>query len=177
MNESQTKDMQPLLVVKYEIWKVLWGIFIPHFFVVLIGILLGSKLILSGDIAGGVFFSVMAIVSVSLSFELLMIKEFVFYHDKIVKVWKLLGSKEIKYSNAVLEITSRLGITNRLSMYSFSQKIQHFYKNIVINRTMISANTEKQIMEFVSQLLNQDVSQKLKSEKILRFDFENQESS
>jgi len=102
-----------------------------------------------------------------------MIKEFVFYPDNIVKVWKLFGSKEIKYVDASLVIASRLGIMNGLSMYSFTQKMQRFYKNIVINRTMISKNTENQIMDFVSKLLNQDIREQHKYSNILNFDMKN----
>lgn len=183
MDELVIKDEQPLLIVKYEPLKIMWRIFFPYSFWCLIGLLAGGSLVSSESIANnivGVFFYGVGLMGLYLIMDLLMLKGFYFYPDRVVKVSKLFGQKEMKYADSILGISlvKMEPIFNSLSAYSFYKKVMYSnihirYTGVGIDRRMISKNTENQIMDFVSKLLNQDIREQHKHSNILNFDIKN----
>lgn len=179
MDKLEIKDEQPLLVVKYKPLKIWWRIFFPYSFWCLIGFFAGESLLSSESIANnivGVFFYGIGLMGLYLIMDLLMLEGFYFYPDRIVKVSKLFGHKEIKYADSILGISlvKMEPIFNSLSAYSFYKKVMysdmHIYnKHISIDRRMINKNTENQIMDFVSNLLNQNIREQHKHSNILTF--------
>lgn len=183
MDELAIKDEQPLLVVKYEPLKVMWRIFFPYSFICIFGFLSGVVLVSSESIANNIvgwFFCGMVILVIYAIMDLLMLEGFYFYSNKIVKISKLFGKKEMKYTDSILGISlvNAEPIFNSLSAYSFYKKVMysdmHIYnKHISIDQRMISKNTDNQIMDFVSKLLNQDIREQQKHSNILNFDIKN----
>lgn len=166
MHELKTENEKPLLVVKYVWWRILWRIFFPLSLGCFIGFLGGMALIESGAYIVGIFFYMIGILSGYAILELLMIRQFELYTDKIVKVWNFFGSKEVKYTGSMLGISFRtFSPFYSLSGYSFFQKV--FFRNIHIlnrhislDRTLISEKTDNELLIFVSKLTNKNITKK-----------------
>lgn len=156
MFESHIKNTQPLLVVKHEAWKVLWRIFFPFFPVIVIGFMMGTKLITNNNFIGGLFFILIALGAFLVVVEMILLKEFQFKEDRIKKIWRVFGSKEIMYKNASLGIIKGKGLFKRTSLFSFEEKLGKVVRSVVIDRHLISNSSEKEIFEILKKLFHKN---------------------
>jgi hypothetical protein len=105
--EQKYGDEQPLFVLKYQTWRVAWKVFWALVVVLPVGLILvvkggasrtGLKFLLV--VIGGSLISFAAVFAI---FDSLFSKEIRIYKDKIIKVWHLLGRREIELRNARLD--------------------------------------------------------------------------
>lgn len=144
MGISKIDEFQPL-VVKYVKWKVLWRILFPFLPVIVIGFVMGFRLINKSDFIGGFFFIFMALGTLLVVIEMLLVKEFQFEFDRIRKIWYVFGNKEIEYEKTLLGIIKNKGLFKRLSAFSFEEKQGQKIRSIVIDRNLIDAEVENTI--------------------------------
>lgn len=167
MYESHIKGTQPLLVIKYEVWKVLWRLFFPFFPVIVIGFMMGIKLITNNNFIGGLFFILIGLGALLIVAEMILVKEFQFEEDRIRKIWKIFGSKEIIYKNASLGIITGKGLFKRTSLFSFEEKHGRVVRSIVIDRHLISNSTEKEIFIILKKLFNKNGDETIQENSFL----------
>ncbi len=105
--EQKYGDEQPLFVLTYQAWRVAWRVFMALVIALPVGLILvvkggasrtGFKFLFV--VIGGSFISFAAIFAI---FDSLFSKEIRIYKDKIIKLWHLLGRREIDLRNARLD--------------------------------------------------------------------------
>jgi hypothetical protein len=144
MGISKRDEFQPL-VVKYVKWKVLWRVLFPFLPVIVIGFVMGFRLINKSDFIGGAFFIFVALSSLFVVIEMLLVKEYQLEFDRIKKIWYVFGKKEIEYEKTSLGIIKDKGLFKRLSAFSFEEKQGQKIRSIVIDRNLIDAEVENTI--------------------------------
>lgn len=106
---------EPLFVLKYRAFMRAGIVFIFSFWIFFFGVCTfvvpanGTIQLLYKP-----FFGFVSFILLFLVVELVLFREIRLYRDKIVKEWRLIGSKEIELANARLENCSRCGASTKL---------------------------------------------------------------
>lgn len=153
MNELQTENEKPLLVVKYVWWRVLYAQLS-----FLIGIIFGLGLSLYIDGCSiGSYFSIILFGGIGLfaiySFlELLFFKELKLYQHRIEKVYYLVGTKQIDFQNKILK---RIGIAlPSMTFFIFipNKKYNFLFGRLNIPLHLLSQIDRKKLIEIFASI-------------------------
>lgn len=156
MNELETENEKPLLVVKYVWWKVLWKLFFPIFFGLLIGI--GMAYSFFGDIQAGwsrelvaVLFLWIVIIfsSLFMLFMTILFKKVEFYSDKVSQEWHIFGKREIKYQDTYL-VTSNTPPIASFILIKPREKFHLVY--CYIDKSLMSVINREEIFAVLSKV-------------------------
>lgn len=156
---EEINNKKPLLVVKYVWWRVLWRLFIPYIPGTFIFYSAGGAFLKDNNPIVYITMYAFMLFGIGMIINLLLIRDFRFYHDRIERRWFLFGTKMLKYD----EITVGLTYMNMKAFDSktiaFSKRIQCFYSNIRLDRHLISKKTEQIIVQFLANISHRDISE------------------
>jgi phosphate/sulfate permease len=156
MNELETENEKPLLVVRYVWWKVIWKLFFPISFGLIIGI--GMAYGFFGDVQSGwskeliaVLFLWIVIIfgSLFMLFMTILFKKVEFYSDKVSQEWYIFGKREIKYQDAYL-IISHIPSVSSLILIKPRDKFHLVY--CYIDKSLISVINRGKFLTVLSKV-------------------------
>lgn len=156
MNELQTENEKPLLVVKYVWWRVLytqiWN---------LIFIAIGSILFI-GDCSYlkcliNILLFMVGAMGVYLFVEMLIFKQLSFYHDRIVKTYYLFGDRVFYFTN---QTVLRRGGGTAFDFISFAPNSKESFTRIAIPlHTIGLGDVYSQILNTLSSISNRTIQE------------------
>jgi phosphate/sulfate permease len=156
MQELQTENEQPLLVVKYVWWRVIWKLFFPISFGLIIGI--GMAYGFFDDIQFGwskelvavlFLWLVMIFSSIFMLFMTILFKKIHFYKEKVVQEWYFFGKREIKYQDAYLVISHSPPVA---SFILIKPKEKRYLVYCYVDRSLIAEGTRENLLSILSKI-------------------------
>lgn len=156
MNELETENEKPLLVVRYVWWKVIWKLFFPISFGLIIGI--GMAYGFFGDVQSGwskeliavlFLWLVMIFSSVFMLLMTILFKKVEFYSDKVSQEWHIFGKREIKYQDAYLVISHSPPVASFI-LIKPKEKFHLIY--CYIDKSLIAEGTKENLLSVLSKI-------------------------
>lgn len=131
MNEFQTENEKPLLVVKYRLAHKLFEMMLIYPWLILIGggfiVKCFNNAVINmctfKSVFGAIFFGLLGFAALYKFLELLFFRKVVIYKDRIEKVYYLLGSRKLSFKDTKLsEVATAPILMVLLSINSNSRK-------------------------------------------------------
>jgi len=159
MQKLQTENEQPLLVVKYVWWRVLWRLFIPYVPSIFMFYGFGGHFVKENNPIAYITMYVIMLFAIAMTINLLLTRDFRFFSDRIERRWFLFGKKILKYDEIIVGLTyiNMRAFNNKT--IAFSKRIKCFFFNIELDRNLISKTTAQTIIEFLANISHRDISE------------------
>lgn len=167
MDESQTENEKPLLIVKYVWWKVLWRLFFPISIVLLFGAGMINSFLL--DIQLGcreqtcsflyamlIFWSLITLCAIFLVLMVLLFKEVRIYKNKFEQKWNIFGERIINYQNAYL-IISRAPPFGSYMLIKPKEKFYFVY--CYIDESLLSQSNKEKVWSILSEISDRNINE------------------
>lgn len=156
--ETSDKNEQPLLIVRYVWWRVLWRLFIPYIPGAFMFYGFGGYFVKQGNPIAYITMYVLMLFGIGMAVSLILTKDFRFYKDRMEKEWFLFGIVTMRYNEIIVGLTSTLMKISRFRTITFSKKFKYLYLNIRLDRNLINKDTEQKVMHFLAEISHRDIS-------------------
>ncbi len=150
---------EPLLVVRYVWWRVLRRIFVPYILGVFIFYSFGKYFLKESNSIAYITMYLIMLFCIFMVFNLLLIKDFRFYHDRLEKKWRLFGVKIVRYDEISVALTYMNIFIFKNRTIAFSQKGKYFYHITSLNRDLIDPSIEQKIIKVLADVSRRDASE------------------
>ncbi len=169
MNELQTENEKPLLVVKYVWWRVLWRLFMPYVPGIFMFYGFGGYFVKENNPIAYITMYAIMLFAIGMTINLLLIRDFRFYRDRVEKRWFLVGKRVMKYDEISVGLTymNMKAFNNRT--ITFAKRIKCFYFNTEIDLNLVSKKTEIKIIQFLADISHRDIAEFQKNVEIYPF--------
>lgn len=166
MDELQTENEKPLLVVKYVWWRVLWRLFIPYVPGIFMFYGFGGYFVKQGNPIAYITMYAIMLFAIGMTINLLFTRDFRFYRDRVEKRWFLFGRKMVKYDElgAVLTYTNMRVFNNRNILFGniskvLTKRIEKIHNTFELDRNLVSKKTEQRIVKYLADISHRDISE------------------
>lgn len=153
------------LIIEYNSILKFLLLFIPYFGFIIITLIFGFYFSDRSVIWSFLFFITSAL-SLYLLIKKYKIVGFYFHEDKIVQISTLEDPIEISFKLAEIKILS--GKYKMFSFREFNHELNKF-KEIVIDRNLLSKSSEQELFKFLSDILKIDVMKELEGNNYLNY--------
>ena len=143
---------KPLLVVKYVWWKVLWRVFMPYILGGFIFYAFGKYFLKENNPIAYITMYFIMLFGIFMVFNLLLTKDFRFYHDRLEKEWRFFGIKIVRYDEISVALTHMNIFIFKNRTIAFSQKGKYFYHITRLNRDLIDPKIEQKIIKVLADV-------------------------
>ena len=159
MDELQIKDEQPLLVVKYVWWRVLWRLFMPYVPGIFMFYGFGGYFVKENNPIAYITMYTFMLFAIGMTINLLLTRDFCFFSDRIERRWFLFGTRILKYNEIGVALTyMNMRAFNNRTIY-FANSIPYSYFNIRLDRNLISKKTEQEVVQFLANISYRNISE------------------
>jgi hypothetical protein len=156
--DISNKNEQPLLVVHYVWWRILWRLFIPYIPGAFMFYGFGGYFVRHGNPIAYITMYLLMLFGIGMAVSLILTKDFCFYSDRMEKRWFLLGTHMLNYD----EISVGLTYTNMRAFnfrtIAFQKKLQHIYFILRLDRNLVNKETEQEVIRFLAEISHRDIS-------------------
>jgi hypothetical protein len=159
MQELQTENEQPLLVVKYVWWRVLWRLFIPYVPGIFMFYGFGGYFVKENNPIAYITMYAFMLFAIGMTINLLLTRDFRFFHDRIERRWFLFGTRMLKFDEIIVGLTYMNMKAFNSKTIVFSKRIKCFISNIRLDRNLISKKTEQIIVQLLAGIPHRDISE------------------
>lgn len=156
--EESDKNEQPLLVVHYVWWRILWRLFIPYIPGVFMFYGFGGYFVKQGNPIAYITMYILMLFGIGMTISLILTKDFRFYQDRMEKRWFLLGTHTLNYNETLVGLTYTNMRAFNFRTIAFSKKFKYFYFNLRLDRNLISKETEQEVIRFLTEISHRDIS-------------------
>lgn len=156
--ETRDKNEQPLLIVHYVWWRVLWRLFIPYIPCFFMSYAAGGYFVKQGNPIAYIAMYTFMLFSIGMIINLLLTRDFCFYSDRMERRWFLFGFVTMRYNEIIVGLTSTLMKISSFKTFAFSKKFKYFYLNIELERNLISKKKEQEVLHFLAKISHRDIS-------------------
>lgn len=160
------ENEKPLFVVKYVWWRVLWRLFIPYVPGIFMFYGFGGYFVKENNPIAYITMYAIMLFAIGMTINILLTRDFRFYHDRIEKRWFLFGRKMLKYSDLGVALTymNMRVFNNRTIMFgniskALTKRIEIIRNSFRLDRNLINKKTEQIIVQFLAGIAHRDISE------------------
>jgi hypothetical protein len=159
MNELQTENEKPLLVVKYVWWRVLWRLFIPYVPGIFMFYGFGGYFVEHNNPIAYITMYAIMLFAIGITINILLTRDFRFFSDRIERRWFLFGTRILKYDEIGVALTYMNMRAFNSRTITFDKRIKCFHLNTEIDRNLISKKTEQEVVAFLADISQRETSE------------------
>lgn len=165
MDELQSENEKPLLVVKYVWWKILWKLFFPISIVLFFGIGMANMFFLDIQLECKeqscifiymmlIFWLLMIFIGIFLTLMTILFREIRIYSDRLEQKWYIFGKRIIYYRNAYL-ITSH---SPPIASFILIKPIEKFHLiYCYMDESLLSKSDREKVLSILSEISNRNI--------------------
>lgn len=159
MDDLKKDNEQPLLVVKYVWWRVLWRLFIPYIPGIFMFYGFGGYFLKEHNPIAYITMYAFMLFAIGMTINLLFTRDFRFFSDRIEKRWFLFGTVISNYNEIAVALTYMNMRAFNSRTIAFSKKIKSSYFTTELDRNLISKKTEQIIVQFLADISHRNISE------------------
>ncbi len=159
MNELKIENKQPLLVVKYVWWRVLWRLFMPYIPGIFMFYGFGGYFVKEHNPIAYITMYAFMLFAIGMTINLLLTRDFRFFSDRIERRWFLFGARVLKYNEIEIIFTFMNMRAYNSRTIAFGNMSQYANKLIRLDRNLISKKTEQLIVQFLADISHRDITE------------------
>lgn len=155
--EISIDNNQPLLLIHYVWWRILWRLFIPYIPSAFMLYGFGDYFVKQGNPIAYITMYTLMLFCIGMAISLLLTRGFRFYSDYMEKSWFLFGTVSMEYNKIKAGLTYiNMRIFNFREI-AFEKKLKYFYLIIRLDRNLINRTTEQDVIQFLANISHKDI--------------------
>ncbi len=156
LENNDPENNEPLLVLRYVPWKVLWKLFFPNSIAIISALIIITSFITKKP---GHFIYILVFIlavfilagGIWLTVDMLLMDEFSLYTDRVVKSYSLIGER-IVYLDKANIIIARLGFTRTVYVFEKGNYLRRFMRRTFFDFSVGENRSMEQFMATCKRL-------------------------